>query len=192
MSQRCNVISRLELRQGMVMEDRKKKLKVGPSCPLSCALCLSFPAVTQLFVRQSAFPNTLIFRNCRLAITSHRPHMSGSTNASSSWPSCPQSRPACQPHCLHTGSPCRLADIHVITLFTGAALSIFATRPAESQVRPRSLSSQSLPDVEELFSAKMPKSSAEVRRVFIRDIKEDEGVGQQEQQGDKRDDKGRK
>ena len=29
----------------------------------------------------------------------------------------------------------------------------------------------------------------EVRRVFIHDIKEVEGVGQQEQQGDKRDDK---
>ena len=32
------------------------------------------------------------------------------------------------------------------------------------------------------------KVSAEVRRVFIHDIKEDEGVGQQEQQSDKRDD----
>ena len=37
----------------------------------------------------------------------------------------------------------------------------------------------------------MPKSSAEVRRVFIHDIKEGEGVGQQEQQGDKRDDEER-
>ena len=34
----------------------------------------------------------------------------------------------------------------------------------------------------------MPKSSAEVRTVFIHDIKEDEGVGQQEENGDKRDD----
>ena len=39
--------------------------------------------------------------------------------------------------------------------------------------------------VEVLFSARVPKSSAEVRRVFIHDIKEGEGVGQQEQQGDK-------
>ena len=31
-------------------------------------------------------------------------------------------------------------------------------------------------------------SSAEVRRVFIHDIEEGEGVGQQVQQGDKRDD----
>ena len=42
--------------------------------------------------------------------------------------------------------------------------------------------------MEELFSARVPKSSAEVRRVFIHDIKEGEGVGQQEQQGDERDD----
>ena len=42
--------------------------------------------------------------------------------------------------------------------------------------------------MEELFSARVPKSSAEVRRVFIHDIMEGEGVGQQEQQGDKRDD----
>ena len=41
--------------------------------------------------------------------------------------------------------------------------------------------------MEELFSARVPKSSAEVRRVFIHDIKEVEDVGQQEQQGDKRD-----
>ena len=40
--------------------------------------------------------------------------------------------------------------------------------------------------VEELFLARVPRSSAEVRRVFIHDIEEDEGVGQQEQQGDKR------
>ena len=40
----------------------------------------------------------------------------------------------------------------------------------------------------ELFSARVPKSSAEVRRVFIHDIKEGEGVGQQEEKGDKRDD----
>ena len=38
------------------------------------------------------------------------------------------------------------------------------------------------------FSAKVPRFSAEVRRVFIHDIKEAEGVGQQEQQGDQRDD----
>ena len=42
--------------------------------------------------------------------------------------------------------------------------------------------------MEELFLARMPKSSAEVRRVFIHDIKEDEGVGQQEEKDDKRDD----
>ena len=42
--------------------------------------------------------------------------------------------------------------------------------------------------MEELFSATVPKSSAEVRRVFIHDIKEVEDVGQQEQQGDKRED----
>ena len=41
---------------------------------------------------------------------------------------------------------------------------------------------------EESFSARVPRSSAEGRRVFIHDIKEVEGVGQQEQQGDKRDD----
>ena len=40
--------------------------------------------------------------------------------------------------------------------------------------------------VEELFSARVPKSSAGVRRVFIHDIKEVEDVRQQEQQGDKR------
>ena len=38
--------------------------------------------------------------------------------------------------------------------------------------------------VEEFFSARVPKSSKEVRRVFIHDIKEDEGVGQQEEQED--------
>ena len=43
-------------------------------------------------------------------------------------------------------------------------------------------------NVEESFSARVPRSSAEVRRVFIHDIKEVEDVGQQEQQGDKRDD----
>ena len=42
--------------------------------------------------------------------------------------------------------------------------------------------------LEESFSARVPKSSAEVRRVFIHDSKEGEDVGQQEQQGDKRDD----
>ena len=41
------------------------------------------------------------------------------------------------------------------------------------------------------LSARVPKSSAEVRRVFIHDIMEVEGVGQQEQQGDQRDDKER-
>ena len=45
--------------------------------------------------------------------------------------------------------------------------------------------------VEESFSAKVPRSSAEVRRVFIHDIKEVEDVGHKEQQGDKRDDKER-
>ena len=43
--------------------------------------------------------------------------------------------------------------------------------------------------VEESFSARVPRSSAEVRRVFIHDIEEVEDVGQQEQQGDERDDK---
>ena len=42
--------------------------------------------------------------------------------------------------------------------------------------------------MEELFLARVPKSSAEVRRVFIHDIEEGEGFGQQEQQSDKRDD----
>ena len=42
--------------------------------------------------------------------------------------------------------------------------------------------------MEELFSDRVPKSSAEVRRVLIHDIKEDEGVGQQEEKDDKRDD----
>ena len=45
--------------------------------------------------------------------------------------------------------------------------------------------------VEELFLARVPKSSAEVRRVFIHDIEEVEHVRQQEQQGDKRDDEER-
>ena len=38
--------------------------------------------------------------------------------------------------------------------------------------------------VEEFFSARVPRSSAEVRRLFMHDIKEVEGVGQQEQQED--------
>ena len=42
--------------------------------------------------------------------------------------------------------------------------------------------------MEELFSARVPKSSAELHRGFIHVIKEVEDVGQQEQQGDKRDD----
>ena len=37
-------------------------------------------------------------------------------------------------------------------------------------------------------SARVPRSSAEVRRVFVHHIVEVEGVGQQEQQGDQRDD----
>ena len=37
------------------------------------------------------------------------------------------------------------------------------------------------------FSARVPRSSAEVRRVIIHDIKEVEGVRQQEEQEDKRD-----
>ena len=41
--------------------------------------------------------------------------------------------------------------------------------------------------MEELFLARVPKSSAEVRTVFVHDIKEVEDVGKQEQQGDKRD-----
>ena len=51
-------------------------------------------------------------------------------------------------------------------------------------VEKRNASNQRI--VEESFSARVPRSSAEVRRVFIHDIKEDEGVWQQEQQGDKR------
>ena len=43
-------------------------------------------------------------------------------------------------------------------------------------------------NLEESSSARVPRSSAEVRRVFIHDVKEVEGVGQQEQQGDMRDD----
>ena len=42
--------------------------------------------------------------------------------------------------------------------------------------------------MEELFSARVPKSSTEVRKVFIHDIEEGGSVGQQEQQVDKRDD----
>ena len=42
--------------------------------------------------------------------------------------------------------------------------------------------------VKESLSARVPKCSAEVRKVFIHDIKEVVDVGQQEQQGDKRDD----
>ena len=43
--------------------------------------------------------------------------------------------------------------------------------------------------VEEFFSARLPlpKSSAEVHRLVIHDIKEEEGAGQQERQEDKRD-----
>ena len=41
------------------------------------------------------------------------------------------------------------------------------------------------------FSARVPRSSAEVRRALNHDIMEVEGVGQQEQQGDQRDDKER-
>ena len=40
--------------------------------------------------------------------------------------------------------------------------------------------------MEELFSARVPKSSAEARRVFIHEIKEVEDVRQQEQEDDKR------
>ena len=38
------------------------------------------------------------------------------------------------------------------------------------------------------FSAKVPRSSTEVRRVFIHDIMEVDAVGQKGQQGDQRDD----
>ena len=38
------------------------------------------------------------------------------------------------------------------------------------------------------FSTREPRSSAGVRRVFIHDLMEVEGVRQQEQQGDRRDD----
>ena len=43
--------------------------------------------------------------------------------------------------------------------------------------------------VEEFFSARVPSSSAEVRGLVFHDIKEVEGVRQQEQQEDKRDEK---
>ena len=36
------------------------------------------------------------------------------------------------------------------------------------------------------FSARVPRSSAEVRRIFLHDIKDVEGVGQKEQQEDQR------
>ena len=42
--------------------------------------------------------------------------------------------------------------------------------------------------MEDSFSARVPRSSAEVRKVFTHDIKEVQDVGQQEQQGDERDD----
>ena len=46
--------------------------------------------------------------------------------------------------------------------------------------------------VEELFSARVPEVlSGRTHRAFIHDIKEVEDVGQQEQQGDKRDDEER-
>ena len=41
--------------------------------------------------------------------------------------------------------------------------------------------------VEEFFLARVPRSSAEVRGLVIQDIKEGEGVRQQEEQEDKRD-----
>ena len=41
--------------------------------------------------------------------------------------------------------------------------------------------------MEEFFSAKVPSSSAEVRGLVIHDIEEVEGVRQQEEQEDKRD-----
>ena len=40
-----------------------------------------------------------------------------------------------------------------------------------------------------LFSARVPRSSVEVRRLLIHDTDEVEDVGQQEAQSDKRDDK---
>ena len=45
--------------------------------------------------------------------------------------------------------------------------------------------------VEEFFSARVPSSSAEVRGLVIHDIKEVEGVRQQERQEDKRDEEER-
>ena len=42
--------------------------------------------------------------------------------------------------------------------------------------------------VEELFSARVPKASAELHRCVIHVIEESEGVGQQEEKSDKRDD----
>ena len=41
--------------------------------------------------------------------------------------------------------------------------------------------------MEEIFSARVPSSSAEVRVVSVHDIKEVDGVRQQEEQEDKRD-----
>ena len=43
--------------------------------------------------------------------------------------------------------------------------------------------------MEEFFSARVPSSSAEVRGLVIHDIKEVEGVRQQEEQEDKRDER---
>ena len=60
----------------------------------------------------------------------------------------------------------------------------------EDDPHPRSDAGRPL-DVEESFSARVPRSSAEVRRAFIHDIKEVEDVGQQEQQGDERDEEER-
>ena len=45
--------------------------------------------------------------------------------------------------------------------------------------------------VEKFFSARVPRSTAEVRRLVINDIKEAEGVGQQERQEDERDEEER-
>ena len=52
--------------------------------------------------------------------------------------------------------------------------------------------SEEIENVEEFFLARGPNSSAEVRGLVIHDIKEVEGVRQQEEQEDKRDEENRR
>ena len=54
-------------------------------------------------------------------------------------------------------------------------------------MRTRILEDSTSSNVEEFFLARGPSSSAEVRGLVIHDIKEVEGVRQQEEQEDKRD-----